>query len=496
MGMRTERTAHNRESLLILTAASLVVFFAALDQTVVVTILPPMMFDIGISVTDLNSASWIITGYLIGYTVAIPITGKLADLYGSTSVLLYALALFLAGSILVAIATSLPAVILGRVIQAIGGGATIPVGITLASRSVKPEHRTIGIGMVGAAAELGLVLGPLYGGFVESWLNWRWAFWLNIPQVAVMAICIRVFPKPTRKRADIDWIGSTLLVGSLIVLLLALSHEDVFQFSSARPYLLGGLSILGCAVLVWYEQKQPDPIVDVQSLRSRPFLGALATKAIVGATLIVPMVTIPLMTSTILDQSIIEGGLRLLRLTAALAAGAVLSGFATTRFGPRKTTISGLLLASLGLFLMSSWGITTPESHLTIYSIITGIGIGLVITPLFLMAIEFSKPGSIVSSVSLVLVARMIGMAIGMAVMASWGAEQFHSLIEQLSVPRTSTEMTQTALSTQLMEYSRSIGEIGVGIFQDFLFGASVLALAAIIPALAIRKDAGKIKDA
>ena len=491
--MATKSKPSNWDSLVVLTAASLVVFLSALDQTVVVTILPPLMFDLGISFAELNSASWIITGYLIGYTVAIPITGNLADLYGYRRILVFALLLFLAGSVLVALSTSFPAVIVGRVTQALGGGATIPIGIALASRAVKPQYRAVGIGMVGAAAELGLVLGPLYGGFIESWLNWRWAFWLNIPQVALMSLCILVFPSHTRRKSTIDWIGSALLVGSLTILLIALSSEEIFRFSSIKPYLLGITSIVGFIILVRHEQSQNDPIIDTHVLRSRPILGALATKSIVGATLIIPMVTIPLMTNTILDQGVVEGALRLLRLTTALAAGVFLSGLVTTRFGPRITTLSGLLIACLGLFFMSSWGMSTPESHVTISSILTGLGIGLVMAPLFLIAIEFAAPHTIVRSVSLVLVARMIGMAIGMAVMTSWGVDQFQSLINQMSISSES-QATTPRLEAQLAEYSRSIKEVGLGIFQNFLLGASVLSLIGLVPALAISKNAERIR--
>ena len=157
------------------------VFSTALDQTVVVAALPSVMVDLEIPLTDLDMASWIVTGYLVSYTVAMPLAGRLSDVYGRVRMFQAALVLFSIGSALVAVAPDFSWIVSARVIQAFGGGATVPIGLAMAVAAVSPEKRGIAIGLVAASAEAGSVLGPLYGGAIIEWIGWRWIFWLDIP---------------------------------------------------------------------------------------------------------------------------------------------------------------------------------------------------------------------------------------------------------------------------------------------------------------------------
>ena len=140
------------------------VFSTALDQTVVVAALPSVMVDLEIPLTDLDRAAWIVTGYLISYTVAMPLAGRLSDVYGRVRMFQAALVVFSIGSALVAVAPNFHWVVFARVLQAFGGGATVPIGLAMAVAAVAPERREIALGLVAASAEAGSVLGPLYGG--------------------------------------------------------------------------------------------------------------------------------------------------------------------------------------------------------------------------------------------------------------------------------------------------------------------------------------------
>ena len=140
------------------------VFSTALDQTVVVAALPSVMVDLEIPLTDLNTASWIVIAYLISYTVAMPLAGRLSDVHGRVRMFRAALVLFFIGSALVAVAPDFPWIVSARMLQAIGGGATVPIGLAMAVGVVSPHRRGIALGLVAASAEAGSVLGPLYGG--------------------------------------------------------------------------------------------------------------------------------------------------------------------------------------------------------------------------------------------------------------------------------------------------------------------------------------------
>ena len=163
-------------------------FVTALDQTVVVTALPSIIPDLKIPSTPegLQRASWIITAFLLGYTSAMPLLGRIADVYGYARIYQASLVIFSAGTILVAVSPNLEWIVAARVVQAIGGGATVPIGMALASTALPSRRRGLAIGLVVAAAEAGAMLGPAYGGAIIEALSWRWIFWLNVPQAAVL----------------------------------------------------------------------------------------------------------------------------------------------------------------------------------------------------------------------------------------------------------------------------------------------------------------------
>ena len=167
-------------------------FFTSLDQTVVVTALPDMMRDLKIPISEIDHSSWIITAYLLGYGVSMPIVSRLGDVFGYCRIYQIALAVFLVGSVMVAVSGSLSLVVGSRLFQSLGGSASIPIGMALAFTLLPVERRALALGIVGGAAEAGSMLGPAYGALVEEVLNWRWIFWLNIPHVLLILVLMTV----------------------------------------------------------------------------------------------------------------------------------------------------------------------------------------------------------------------------------------------------------------------------------------------------------------
>ena len=208
------RRGGRRSTWAILTIAALGVFIAALDQTVVVTALPSVMLDLKIPITELDRVSWIITAYLLGYTVAMPLIGRLGDVYGYVRVYQASLIVFCIGTSLVAVAGNFEWMIGARVIQAIGGGATVPLGMALAVSLVPPEKRALALGVVGGAAEAGSMLGPAYGGAIVELSSWRWIFWLNVPQSAVVFAALMLLPGP--QLIPLRRVASVLLPSGLV----------------------------------------------------------------------------------------------------------------------------------------------------------------------------------------------------------------------------------------------------------------------------------------
>ena len=178
---------------LALGAALLAVFVAALDLTVISTLLPAIVFDLEIPFTQLDQAAWVVTAYLLAYTVAIPLLGRLSDRAGRWAIFLASLALFAAGSLWCARADDLGPLIAGRVVQAIGGGAMVPVTMALTADLLPPGRRGAALGLVAAVDTAGWVAGPLYGALIVGLFgSWRWAFWVNLPLAALAAVAVVV----------------------------------------------------------------------------------------------------------------------------------------------------------------------------------------------------------------------------------------------------------------------------------------------------------------
>ena len=219
------------------------VLTAALDHTVVVTVLPEVMPDLKVPPTELDRAAWIITAYLLGFTAAIPLTARLADVHGHALLFRTSLLVFAVGSLAAAMAPNLEFLIVARTVQALGGGATIPVGMAMAVQSFPGTRRAIAVGIIGACAEAGMVLGPLYGGVITALLGWRWVFWLDVPQALILIWALRGFPVARLPNVGMDWLGGALLV----------SRTDA---AGVRDGAAGGVrSDIAAAVRAWWARR-------------------------------------------------------------------------------------------------------------------------------------------------------------------------------------------------------------------------------------------------
>lgn len=484
--MSSHVTSHSQTSWLTIAVVSLGVIFTALDQTIVVTVLPEMMLDMEIPVTSLDQASWIITGYLLGYTVAIPLVARVSDAYGHALVFRGSLVLFAITSILVALSPNLPWLVGSRVLQAIGGGAMVPVGMALVAQSLPGNRKAIAVGIVGASAELGIVLGPLYGGGITAALGWRWLFWLDVPQAAIILFAVWAIPNRRNPHVRVDYLGGIILAAALTVLVIALSQRGLFTLSSPLAYILAASGVLLTLGLVVHQSRAEQPLLTSIFFRSRIALAALSTKFLVGAALIIALVTVPLMADTVLGQSSLEGGLRLMRLTGAIPLGAIVGSYAVYRVGPRTVTVVGLLVAAAGLFLMSTWTLDIAEPRLSLHLIVAGLGFGLVVAPLFVSAMEAGSSNYQATAASLVTVCRMAGMALGLAALSAWGMEHFHFLTAGLELPLQQAGETAQELEQRSMAYQQDLSEAGITLFQRFFRGAGLLLIAGILTSLGL----------
>ena len=469
-----------RSTWAILTITGLGAFIAALDQTVVVTALPSVMLDLKIPITELDRVSWIITSYLLGYTVAMPLIGRLGDVYGYPRVYQASLIVFCVGTSLVAVAPHFEWMIGARVIQAIGGGGTVPIGMALATTLVPPERRALALGVVGGAAEAGSMLGPAYGGAIVELSSWRWIFWLNVPQAAMVFVAIMWLPNHRNREARVDYLGGALLIVALLLLSLALSRKDLFTLDSPIPFVLAASGLGMSGMLLVMERRIWQPLLAHVFLRSWNFIVSNVTQALVGVSLILAMVTVPLTADTVMLKEPFTGAMWLLRMTGVIPLASVAGGWLLPRLGARTLTVSGLLMVAVGLFLCSRWELGVDDPELTLQLLLAGIGFGLVIAPILHRALSAVGEDYRATGASLVTVSRMMGMTLGLAAMSAWGVEHFQVLTSGLEFPILQPGESSEAHAARLEQYSDDINTAGLTVFRNFFRAAAVISLAAI----------------
>lgn len=478
----------------VLSIVALGVFITALDQTVVVTALPSVMVDLKIPISRLDQVTWVVTAYLLGYTVAMPLVGRLADVYGYSLVYRVALVVFCLGSALVALAPSLEWMVAARVLQAVGGGATVPIGMAIAASALPAHRRGWALGVVGAAAEAGSMLGPAYGGAIVEFWSWRGIFWLNLPQSAVVFVALTWLPRRVRRESArendrVDYLGGAFLIATLTVLSLGLSRGSLFALSSPVPFALLLLGLGLVAALFVVERRRKQPLLPPALFRSWAFIATNSTQLLVGVSLIIAMVTVPLMANTVMGKEPIVGAFWLLRLTGAIPVGAIIGGLILRSAGTRGVTVSGLCLVAVGLWLVSGWDLGVKDPELTWNLALAGFGFGLVIAPLTVKALETATEDYRSTAAALVVVSRMMGMTLGLAALSAWGVEHFQILTAELQLPLpVPGEATETFVS-RVSDYQAGLNQAGLALFHNFLRIAAAAAVAAVLPALAMGRN-------
>ncbi|MEX0761801.1 MAG: MFS transporter [Dehalococcoidia bacterium] len=463
------------------------IFVAAGDQTVIVTILPEIMADLRVGAGELDRASWAVTGYLIGYTAAMPLMGRVSDRVGFRMAFLAALAVFSFGSVLVAISPDLPRWLLGqdpefswmvtaRVVQAVGGGAMIPIAIAAAGDLIPAGRRAVAYGLVGASAEAGGVIGPLWGGAITNVLSWEWAFWLNLPPALVVAVLVARMRRGKRHSVHVDIPGGILFGAALALLTVALTSMD-------DPWRLAGLSAataVTIGLLAWHNSRLKSPLFPRSLFRLSNFTSASAAHFMVGAALIIGMVTVPLMATTVMEASPLESGLWLLRMTVGIGIAALVGGAVTQRYGPRMPALAGLVLVTAGFLLMSQWTLEVADPWMTVHLVVTGLGFGLLIAPIIESAMHNVRSEDQGAGSALITVARMIGMTAGLAALSTWGSIRFEHLVAEVPPFSMDPEVQDEIL--------RAAMEAGMTVFRMFFLAAAIICAAAVAPVMVMTR--------
>ena len=444
------------------------VFLAGLELMITAVALPSILADLvaanGTSAwTELRKASWIINGYLLVYILMMPLAGRLADLWGARRLTILALAVFTVGSFLAGMAQDLDQLIGARLLQAVGGGVLVPVGTAAAAHLYEAHGRPRALGVIGALTFVGMAAGPFLGAAVLSTIHpesalegaglggsavgqvlvpaWRWIFYVNVP-IALGALVLAWAAAPgwetPRHSGRVDVLGAVLfglaLAGGLVALTLVGARPDpTLSIPSERISLaLGLIAVVVTALAVVRAIRARDPFLDVRLFRNPGFSAAALVSLLTGYAFATAIIGGAVFVDRVLYGGPDEQRLALGALAGATAIGALLSGFAVRVASFRVVTLVGLGASVVGLMAMSRWTPATSIVEAAAALGFFGLGFGLSVTPRSTAAVEAAGQAAFGAASSVVTVARMLGMAVGLAVLTAYGSTTIDRLSAQV----------------------------------------------------------------
>ena len=486
---------------LVLGLAGAGLFVAALDAYVVVTLLPAMTGDVGVTIENFEQATPIVTGFLAGYVVAMPLLGAYSDARGRIPVYLACLTAFALGSVVTATAglwsfAEMPWLVAGRFLQGLGGGGLVPLSLALAADLYRERSRAVALGAVAGLQEAGSVLGPIYGATVTAAAaglgGWRFVFWLNVPLSlvcggALFAATLR--EKPSASPAStIDWRSAALLGLGLGALVLALYPDDPEHRALNALFVpAGAVAVALLAAYAWRQVRTLEPLIPRELLASRAFLGATAANVLIGAALIVTLVDVPIVGRLVFNLDALDSGLLLTQFLIGVPVGAIAGGLLAARAGNRTTAVAGVAVSAAAFVQMSTWSANELDLHLgplrqaDLALAVCGIGFGLVIAPLTAGVLALTRGQSHGLATSMVVLARTMGMLVGLSTLTAFGLYRFHQI---LGTP----VLNDTDLRERVKHLERVVAAAFLQEYREiFLIASALCAVALLVIAFSLR---------
>lgn len=408
------------KTIITLVGVALGLFMGALEGTIIGTAMPTIIATLhGIEIY-----SWVFAAYILAATIMTPIWGKMADLIGRRPAIFSGIALFIIGSALSGLATSMPQLIVFRAIQGLGSGALFPVGITIVADLLTLERRAKVVGLFSGMWGLASLIGPLAGGWLTDHLSWRWVFYINLPFGLLAAIMI--WWGYTEKHArhpelHLDYAGAITLSVALLLLLLTV------EAGAKQPALVTFAGLAGSVLLlvafVTFERRSPEPLIPPDLFQNRLVQIVTLHGLFIGAVLLGTMSFLPLFVQAVIGTTATEAGTILTPFILSWVVSSTLGARLVLRTGYRLLTITGMALILTGTLILANVSVTTVRIELVVAVILMGLGGGTNMSTLMIgvqHAVAVRRMGVATSTVQL---ARNIGAALGtgaMGALMSW----------------------------------------------------------------------------
>ena len=511
----------HRQILTVVAGLMTAMFLAALDQTVVSTAIRTFADDL----QGFDLQAWATTAFLITSTISTPLYGKLSDIYGRRPFYLFAIAIFVVGSALCGIATSMYELAIWRAVQGIGAGGLMSLALAIIGDLVPPRERAKYQGYFMAVWGTSSVLGPVVGGFLagqESILGvdgWRWIFWINVPLgVVALAVVMRVLHLPHQRREHrIDWPGALALITALVPLLIVAEQGRTWGWTSSEALTCYAIGVAGIVGFVLAERAYgDDALLPLRLFGNRSFTVAGMGSVVMGAGMFGGLLLLPLYLQIVHGSSPTEAGLQMLPLVAGIMTGAMSAGVAIGRTGRYKafplvgTVLMVIAMVSLSMVVdadASVWSLAP-------FMVLMGLGLGFNMQPVILAVQNAVSPREMGVATSSVTFFRQMGGTIGTAAFLSILFTRLPSDIDaavtdavraepalgpqlQQALGAGTPDLSDTSFIQQLPEALALPFKVGFSQSIDavLLLGAGVVALGFLVlwflPELPLRKESG-----
>ncbi|PRQ12478.1 MFS transporter [Corynebacterium sp. 13CS0277] len=400
---------------LIFAALILTMLMSSLGQMIFATALPTIVGELG----GVNHMTWVITAFLLGQTIALPIMGSLGDMMGRKGLFMFSVALFMLGSLLGGLATSMAWLIVARAVQGVAGGGMMVLSQAIIADVVPARERGRYMGIMGSVFGVSSVLGPVLGGWFTDGPGWRWGLWLNIPLGAVALAGIFFFLKlPRRSRAGrADWRGmATMAIATCCLILVITWGGNEYPWTDAHILALAAGAVIFGGLFIAVERRATTPIIPIQLFRNRNFLLTTTAGLCLGIFMFGALAYVPTYLQMVHSLTPTAAGLMMIPMMAGLMGTSITVGNIVSRTGRYKWfPVAGLLIVTIGLVLLSQLQATSSLLHVGVCLFVFGFGLGCAMQILVLI-VQNSFPVTMVGTATAANnFFRQIGSAIGSA---------------------------------------------------------------------------------